>query len=340
VVSIEERRLVASLSFTVPTISRRLRRHGVLAAFGAIVLSGCAGQARRSPPPAMAAPLPRPTEPTLTDESTRREPVEALHETGPTLPLPVRDPDAETGSAFIARVRSLPRRAYDEAVYEAVASGNVPPFERQLVPVALDGIDDSGTRHTGRVWVLPDYLAIGSNEDFILVPMTPRTAQRIANLTECLLPTRKLVDAIYCSATCQLRPRTIEGGPRPSLDDHTDYATHKAMLDEQRRQERSVLGALTAGQKKDIVVSNRLLARPRRVAIYGWHRSVDDPIQPLTTVHSRIYADYSHGVRLVHDRMIVDGDELATEVVLQDSTLSCVLSDEGPLGIVRYPLER
>jgi hypothetical protein len=253
------------------------------------------------------------------------------------LPLPARDPAAETGSAFIARVRAFRRRAYDAAVYEAVTSGNVPPFERALVAVDLRSTDAHGVQHTGRVWVLSDYLAIGSDDDFMFAPMTPRTAQRIANLTRCLLPTRKLVDAIYCAAACQLPPRTIEGGPRPSLDDHTDYATHKAMLDEQRAERRVVLGALTAGEKKDIVITNRLKERPRRVAIYGWHREVDQPIQPLTTVHSRIYADYSHGVRLIHGRMLVDGEERATEAVLQDATLSCLLSDEGPLELVRYP---
>jgi len=49
-------------------------------------------------------------------------------------------------------------------------------------------------------YVLPDYLAVGSDQNYFLCPMTPILAQRIADYAECTLPTRKMVNEIYFQA--------------------------------------------------------------------------------------------------------------------------------------------
>jgi len=90
-------------------------------------------------------------------------------------------------------------------------------------------------------------------------------------------------------------------------------------------------GVLTAGHKKDLVITNRLWRFPDRVAIYGWHRGIDEPIQPLSTVHGARYADYSHGVRLVSTTICVDGKPMSLFEALEDPELAQVLSGEGPL---------
>ncbi len=59
------------------------------------------------------------------------------------------------------------------------------------------------------------------------------------------------------------------------------------------------------------------------------------PIQPLSTVHGACYADYSHGVRLVSENVLVDGGTRSIYDVLQDPVLSKVLSDEGPIRNLR-----
>jgi hypothetical protein len=89
------------------------------------------------------------------------------------------------------------------------------------------------------------------------------------------------------------------------------------------------LGALTAGDKKDLVLTNRLWNNLDRVAIYGWHRQDGNPIQPLSTVHGARYADYSHGVRLISDTAYVDGKAESLMALLQNAQLAPVLSDEG-----------
>ena len=92
-----------------------------------------------------------------------------------------------------------------------------------------------------------------------------------------------------------------------------------------------MLGSLIAGQKKDLVITSRLLAFPGRVAIYGWHRPNGMPIQSLSTVHGENYADYSHGVRLVSTIAYMDDKEVSLRNVLQDPQLAATVNSEGPI---------
>ncbi|NUO49129.1 MAG: hypothetical protein HOV80_09760, partial [Polyangiaceae bacterium] len=187
---------------------------------------------------------------------------------------------------------------------------------------------------TATVHVTCDYLAIGSDEDFIRMPMTSAAAQRIAELTGTMLPTKKLVDDIYKQAVAKLPPSYIDGGP---TDDWiTDFMVHHEKLETRRKALGFPLGVLTAGNKKDIILCNRLMKSPDHVAIYGWHKNDDEVIQPLSTLHSCRYADYSHGIRLVDQRVMVDGTEHKLEDMLRDPDLAGLVSDEGPLEIVAY----
>jgi hypothetical protein len=95
-------------------------------------------------------------------------------------------------------------------------------------------------------------------------------------------------------------------------------------------------GALVAGGKKDVVITNRLLERRGRVAIYGWHHPDGRPVQPLSIVHTDRYVDYSHGIRLVRRAMTVDGRAADLAEVLQDPVLWPLVSGEGPLKVIRY----
>ena len=52
--------------------------------------------------------------------------------------------------------------------------------------------DANGTPHSVKYQVMPDYLAIGSDEDFCRIPMGPITAQKLADLFGAVMPTRKL----------------------------------------------------------------------------------------------------------------------------------------------------
>ena len=81
----------------------------------------------------------------------------------------------------------------------------------------------------------------------------------------------------------------------------------------------------------------RLADDSDHVAIYGWHEQDGSPIQPLYTGHVDDWVDYSHGIRLVSRRVVIDGVEQDLHDLLQDSSRWRLVSDEGPMRAPRYP---
>lgn len=228
--------------------------------------------------------------------------------------------------SFLDATKDMGRAAREEAIFDAIASGIVPAFASRFVEVHLV----HGGR-TGIVRVAIDYVAIGNDDDFIRIPMSPVTAQRLADLGGYVLPTRKLVDAIYAAAAVKLTPAPLPPGPRMMSNDY--YRRHHQLIEKQRAGRGT--GALIGGHKKDVVITPRLARRPDRVAIYGWHRSSGKPIQPLSLVHESTYADYSHGIRFVSGTMLVDGAECAVVDALRDPEAAPLISDEGVLTTAR-----
>ncbi|PJF38010.1 MAG: hypothetical protein CUN55_19180, partial [Phototrophicales bacterium] len=82
--------------------------------------------------------------------------------------LPNRRHDALSGSVFAQQIRGLSGIERDRAIEREIRAGNVPSFLRDLRPVTLTN-NDGSIEIT--VCVTPDYLAIGSDRDFIRVPM-------------------------------------------------------------------------------------------------------------------------------------------------------------------------
>jgi hypothetical protein len=236
------------------------------------------------------------------------------------------------GSVFLRRTRGLSESARERAVVEALLAGEDPPALRPFVEVSLRETVGGASR-TLLLRVAPDYLSIGRDDDFVRMPMYPSTAQQIADARRCILPTPLLVNAIHAQSSVKLSPTSKSGFPRRA---NATYAEHNRLIEMQRAGQ--PLGALTAGHKKDIVLSRDLQSKPGKVAIYGWHRPNGTPVQPLTTVHSARYADYSHGVRLVARDALLDGVPCDLADLLLDASLSALLSDEGPLRATRYPV--
>ena len=250
------------------------------------------------------------------------------------LKIPPRDEEALTGSEFAKYLATIPPEERDKAIYSEIISGNIPSFLRKFVKIETVGVDLNGERHRVAYWVLPDYLSIGSDRDFIRIPMTPQTAQRIADQLNCLLPTKKIVDDIWRHATVKLHPQPIDVG-KYDITSPLIFLLHQMLIENQRRGK--PLGELTAGHKKDVVITNRLIEKPGRVAIYGWHYPDGKPIQPLSTVHHVSYYDYSHGIRLVKNTVLVDNTKITLESLLKDKVLCSLLSDEGAIHVTRYP---
>jgi hypothetical protein len=245
--------------------------------------------------------------------------------------IPGPPTEALTGAQFADSIFNQDRQVRERAILEQLLKGNVPVFLRKLAPVKLEQRNASGRVLTATIFVMPEYLAIGEDSDYLRIPMNLHTAVAVADRFGFLLPTRKMVDAIYSQCVSRFNPQPLPAGPRMTSTEY--YQMHNSMIDQQSRGRRFAFGALAAGHKKDVVVSNRLIARPGQIAIYGWHRAIGDPIQPLSTVHGAGYADYSHGIRLVSRLALVDGGLRPVTDILLDKAFANVLSDEGTIRV-------
>jgi hypothetical protein len=249
--------------------------------------------------------------------------------------LPPRPTDALKGSEIVQRIGGLDLPAREQVIKEQVLLGNVPDFWRKFVTVELVR-QIAGEEHRVVYQVAPDYLAVGSDMDYFLAPISPVLAQSLADRFGWMLPTRQMVNDIYLAATVRLVPTPI--APSAAMTTVPVFQQHNELVKEQRCQvlNQHPLGALVAGHKKDVVITFRLPAAPGKLAIYGWHQGVGKPIQPLYLGHANTWVDYSHGVRFVQRAMLVDGRKTTMEEVLADVKLAALLSDEGVFKTTRY----
>ncbi len=244
-----------------------------------------------------------------------------------TARIPPAPAGASGGARFADSIFNADRHAREAGILEQLLQGNLPDFLRKLVPVKLEHRPRGGKPLAVTIFVMPDYLAIGQDSDFLRIPMNLHTAVAVAGRFGFLIPTRKMVDAIYAQAECRFTPQPLPAGPRMTSTEY--YQMHNSMIEQQSRARGFPFGALASGHKKDVVMTNRLIARPGQIAIYGWHRAIGDPIQPLSTVHGANYADYSHGIRLVARLAAIEGDLRPVTDILLDPSFAHVLSDEG-----------
>lgn len=249
--------------------------------------------------------------------------IRAVQPTG----IPARPNDAMRGAALMEIGAPLPLDEREARIAGEILRGNLPPFLRQFKTITITATLADGKQHTAELRVMLDYLAVGGDADFVRVPLTPTSARIIADAFGCVLPTRRIVDEVYRQADVKLEPRPLT----ENREAVATFVQHNRIIEEQRAGQAA--GALVAGIKKDVVLTNRLNEQPGRVAIYGWHRLDGTPIQPLTIVHRATYVDYSHGIRLVRREIAVDGKPMDISDVLKSAALCPLLSEEGPSDI-------
>ena len=246
-----------------------------------------------------------------------------------TAHIPARPVDAPSGREFLQRIAGLDGDAREILIREQLLAGNVPHFLRHLQPVRFEALRADGHLSQITLCVAPDYLAIGSDSDFVLMPMRLETALQTADHFGFTLPTPKMVDAIYQQASVHYAPQPLPAGD--TMRSTAYYQIHNELIDGQRANLGASTGELSAGDKKDLVITARLWQHLDRVAIYGWHMTFVHPIQPLSTLHGWHYADYSHGARLVSLEAFADGVRRSLLDILQDPQLAGAVSSEGAI---------
>ncbi|MDP4263667.1 MAG: hypothetical protein Q8941_14160 [Bacteroidota bacterium] len=238
---------------------------------------------------------------------------------------------ALTGNEFYHQAFAMKWKERDSFAVKEILAGNVPGFLKKFVAVHVSAVDSStGKLIEATYYAAPDYLSIGSDKDWARINITPMAAQRIADSFHCFLPTPKMVDDIYKAAKLKLEPV-----PLYAFRDSTPVMWHHHLIVEGQRKGRK---GLIAGIQKDVVISGKITRDPRpdRVAIYGWHKLDGTPIQPLYTGHINWWVDYSQGIRLIYQKIKVNGKWMDYTDVLKDPVLQRLICNEEFCDFYRY----
>ncbi len=245
---------------------------------------------------------------------------------------PVRQPSTETktGTDFYQTVAACKWKQRDSLAVAEILSGNYPSYLRKFVRIHTSITDSSGKTIFAYFYVAPDYLSVGTDDDWARIPLTPMAAQQIADSFHCFLPTRKMVNTIYEQAVVKLVPVPMYA----FRDSSVTMWQHHLIIEGQRKGRKGLI----AGIKKDLVISGKLIhdAKPEHEAIYCWHKPDGNPIQPLYTGHINWWVDYSHGIRLVYRTIWVNGKPMDYMQVMKNSTLQKLLCDEEWCDFLRY----
>jgi hypothetical protein len=242
--------------------------------------------------------------------------------------FPERNEKAETGSRFMDRITFLPKDEREEEIFKAIASGNIPGFLRKMISLSGEFSDAAGIKHKVTYDVMPDYLSVGNDADFCRIPMNPYTAQKLADLSGGSLLTAKISDHIYEKAAVRLYPYNYI--PVGDLNEQVSkFRDHNKQIEKQFADAGGKNGQLMAGIKKDVVLSERLFRQPGKVVIYGWHLPEGKPVQPAYSGHTALYVDYSHGIRLMNNQVLLDGKPGLLSELLKDPVLYKIFSDEN-----------
>jgi hypothetical protein len=247
------------------------------------------------------------------------------------LQVPAPATQRSSGTAFFKTAAAWKWAARDSLAVQEILSGNIPSFLKNFVAITSTIKDSLGITHEAVFYVSPDYLALGTDEDWTRIPLTPMAAQKIADSFHCFLPTRKMVDLIYQQATVKLEPVPMYA----FRDSSVTMWQHHLIIEGQRKGRYGLI----AGIKKDLVISGKVSRdiKPNREAIYGWHLLTGKPIQPLYTGHINWWVDYSHGIRLISQTMKVNGKEMNYIDVLKHPLYQKLLCDEDWCDFYKYP---
>lgn len=239
-------------------------------------------------------------------------------------------------------VRQLPRYggdvARDDAIVKAIQDGH-------HAPLNWIGVEVQASGRTATIFVMRDALMVGEPGDYVRLSMNADTAQRIAWHFNAFLPTTKVCDAVWDTATVKIAPQT-QHPPEYSYTDMDDPARmipyHEAV--DSAILVKGPLGSLIGNVGKHWVLTNKNIGSDR-VRNYGWYLKTGGSatasgkrvIQPLSSAHNSRHADYSQVLRLVKNEVEVDGKLMTFADVALAPELCDLVSSEGVLRTLSIP---
>lgn len=253
----------------------------------------------------------------------------------PFVSFPQRCAGAYSLQDFIRITDNMNEVERDSVLLEQIKRGNIPDALRKSILITENLTDAAGICHKVQFAVAADVVTIGDDHNHLRIPMLPLTAQKIADLCGAVLPTSKISDIIHKHCLAKLQPHPMT--PDSTMVTLKIFIKHDSIIDRQLADGGYHFGDFVAGHKKDIVITNRIDTLSQRVHIYGWHYPNGKNIQPLYSKHYNLYTDYSHGVRLVANIVLIDDKAYLITDILKHPTLFALLSYETkPMTACRY----
>lgn len=234
-------------------------------------------------------------------------------------------------SEFLTAYATAPQATREEAALQWLA-----PFASVGVRPVMAEVPCSFNGRAAHFYAAIDYFALGEGDDMVRMPLSAVAAQRAADMMGMRLPTARMVDLIWLAAPVRLEPIPMGPPYDTTMQSLRRIYEHDAKVNAVLAQVPGWEGKLLVGHKKDVVIDDALMNRPGMEAIYGWHRKDGSPVQPLSTVHAEMYADYSHGIRFIAATMVIDGEEVAVDDVLRDIKYLGMVS-KVPMRLFRQP---
>jgi hypothetical protein len=159
--------------------------------------------------------------------------------------IPRRSPNAKGASRIIAELDGVDGGDRDRRFTRELLAGNMPDFLRRLTPVPITGRRADGSQVTVTLCVTPDYLAVGSETDYIRVPLGLPAAAMVADRLGFMLPTTRMVDVIFQQAGVRVAPSPMT--PGAAMTSTRYFWQHNQTVD---RQLRGRTGTLVAGSRR------------------------------------------------------------------------------------------
>lgn len=260
------------------------------------------------------------------------------------LNLPARPENALSGSQFMQdilgvdleefktntrQLGSLSKLDRENAIVEQIELGNIPDFLRRPRAIFLKGPKGEEVK----AYVMPDYIAVGSNEDFVRLPLTPLMAQALERRYGLALPTKTIVEETYEQAD-----RRVVG---PSYTHPGEFEENSAYLDSAGfylRSHRDIQnqlqgvepGTLVSGGKKELVVSPFVSERyvggqaDESIAFYGLYDDNGIPIQRSPGHGGEAgykHTEYALGIRFMSPMIVMKAADGVTTVMKMDDAL-------------------
>ncbi len=163
--------------------------------------------------------------------------------------IPPRDASAPTGSQSMVRLASSSRAERARVLVEQILDGNIPSALRKLRAVETCVPGPAGVLLMAVVWVMPDYLAVGSDEDFVRVPLGLDEALTVARRIGFTLPTRQIENTIHLQADARLDPRPMP--PGAAMTSVAYFWVHNRTIQEQPAAEHRARGLVRRLQPRN-----------------------------------------------------------------------------------------